>query len=468
MSGLPIFLNPDDQTVLLVGATPAAMAKLALVAETGTPVRLVGIGMADALARAGLDELSVIQSVDDRAFEESDLDGVTLVYASTDDDVEERRIAKLAKSRNLPVNVVDRPALGTFITPAQFRRGPISVAYSTGGKAPVFIRRLRALLEQVLPPALGTLADAAGSLRTELKDAIPDGTSRRQFWERLFDTADRFQDMDVDATKATILADAQAHDGAPQGLVQLVGAGPGDPDLLTIRAHRALQQADVVLYDRLVSREVLALARRDAEMIYVGKREGEHGVGQEGISRLMLQHAGEGKRVVRLKQGDPLMFARAGEELDALRGAGIPVEVVPGISAVGGIAAANQIPLTDRRWSTSLTLVTGHTKDGDYSDWARLAGTGQTLVVYMGLRAAPRIAENLISRGVSPTTPVAIIENGTKPEERRFFTTLATMPQTIKQHSVISPALLMIGDVVQEAKDWPQERFATVQAQMAG
>ncbi len=468
MTALPIFLNPEDQTVLIIGATPAAMAKLALVAETGSAIRLVGAGMVDALRTAGHQNLQSIQSIEDRDFMEADLDGATVVYASTDNDLEERRIAELAKARKLPVNIVDRPALGTFITPAQFRRGPISVAYSTGGKAPVFIRRLRALLEQTLSPALGKLAGAAGGVRDELKEAIPESTARRQFWERLFDTADRFEELDEASTREVIIAAARAQGRTGTGLVQLVGAGPGDPDLLTIRAHRALQQADVILYDRLVSREVLALARRDAEMIYVGKREGEHGVGQEGIAKLMLEHAQMGKRVVRLKQGDPLLFARAGEELDALRDADIPLEVVPGITAAGGIAAQNQIPLTDRRWSSSLTLVTGHTKDGDFEDWARLSGEGQTLVVYMGLRAAPQISENLIKKGVSATTPVAIIENGTRPDERRFFTTLAAMSQTIKTNKIESPALLMIGNVVQEAKDWPVDRFATINTALAG
>lgn len=467
MTGLPVFLTPDRQTVLIVGSTPAAMAKLALVIETGVTIRLVGCDIKAAVRSAGLENQACIVSIEDRAFEIQDLEGVTLVYASTDDDDEERKIADLASRARIPVNIVDRPALSTFITPAQFRRGAISVAYSTGGKAPVFIRRLRAVLERLLPPSLGTLAEAAGSVRTELKAAIPDSGHRRLFWDHLFDTADRFNGLTMAKTREAILSAAQNHTreetreatGQLKGLVQLVGAGPGDPDLLTLRAHRALQQADVILYDQLVSREILSLARRDAEMIFVGKKEGCHGVGQDGIADLMLKHAAAGKRVVRLKSGDPLMFARVGEELTALRAAHIPCEIVPGVTAMSGIAASAQIPLTDRRWSTSLTLVTGHTKEGDFSDWARLAGKGQTLAVYMGLRAAPRICEQLINHGVSAATPVAIIENGTRTDERRFYTSLAAMPQTITHHAIKSPALLIIGDVVRAAKDWPSDQI---------
>jgi len=459
VTGLPIFLNADTAHILIAGTNDAAMAKLALVAPLGARLRLVGAGMTAALETAGLtaDRLAPsVADILDRDLEDADLDGVTLVYASLDDDGAERALADAAKDRGLPVNIVDRPALGTFITPAQFQRGPLQVAFSSGGVAPVFVRRLRALLEQAVPPALGILAAAAGKAKSAVKDALPDGTARRQFWDSLFDRADSFADLDEAGAEAAIVDAAQRADTADQGLVQLVGAGPGDPDLLTMRAHRALQQADVILYDRLVSKAVLSLARRDAKLIYVGKKEGQHGKGQPRIHALMIDHARAGERVVRLKSGDPLMFARAGEELAALHGADIPVEVVPGITALTGIAANTQLPLTDRRWSSSLTLVTGHCQKGQFDDWARLAGTGQTLAVYMGIKSAPDISENLIARGINPATPVAVIENGTRPEERRFYGTLATLAPLIRNNQVISPALLLIGDVVRAAPDCPE------------
>ncbi len=462
MAALPIFLNAERAHVLIVGTGEASMAKLALVAPYGMRLRLVGSGMAEALEDAGLTSERLAPSVavvHDRDFTARDLDEISLVYASLDDDAAERAIAGAAAARGIPVNIVDRPALGTFITPAQFTRGPLQVAFSSGGVAPVFVRRLRALLEQAVPPALGTLASAAGKAKAAVKTALPDATARRQFWDSLFDQADRFAGLDADTAQSEIEHLARTADTGGKGLVQLVGAGPGDPDLLTMRAHRALQQADVVLYDRLVSKDVLSLARRDAKLVYVGKKEGQHGKGQPRIHALMIEHAREGLRVVRLKSGDPLMFARAGEELAALRGAGIDTEVVPGITALTGIAAAAQIPLTDRQWSSSLTLVTGHCQHGDFSDWARLSGDGQTLAVYMGIKTAPKISAGLIHHGVAAHTPVAVIENGTRPEERRFYGTLATLPQLITEHSVISPALLLIGDVVRTARDWPQERF---------
>jgi uroporphyrin-III C-methyltransferase/precorrin-2 dehydrogenase/sirohydrochlorin ferrochelatase len=308
-----------------------------------------------------------------------------------------------------------------------------------------------------MPQSLGMLAEAAGTTKDTVKSLLPDGTTRRLFWDGLYDRAQNFSGLDFSAIEARIIGDAREESlkQAPKtGLVQLVGSGPGDPDLLTIKAHRALQQADVIVYDRLVSREVIDLARRDAELIYVGKKEGNHGVGQDGINKLLVSEAKAGKRVVRLKSGDPMVFGRIAEEITELRSNNIDLEVIPGITALTGIASKTQIPLTDRAHASSITLVTAHLKDGSYKDWANLAGEARTLGIYMGVKSAANISEGLQSQGVRADMPVAIIQNGTRANERRFFTTLNALPETIAAHDVKSPALLLIGDVVTNATDW--------------
>ncbi|MFC4348983.1 siroheme synthase CysG [Kordiimonas lipolytica] len=456
MSSIPVFLTAEKHHILIVGATSAAMAKVGLFTPTQARISVIAPGATDALREAGLlpEDTGRDLLVHDRPFAEDDLKGKTLVYIGADDEITEERILRLANTRNLPVNVIDKPAKSNFTTPAQFARGPLQVAFSSGGDAPVFVRRLRSSLEKLLPPSLGVLAAAAGAVRARVKTIIPDGTRRRLFYDRLYDNAGTYADLDQHEVERLVLEAAKSHRvGATTGQVQLVGAGPGDPDLLTIKAHRALQQADVIVYDRLVSRDVLALARRDADLIFVGKREGDHGIGQDGINRVIVEEALKGRRVVRLKGGDPLLFARAGEELDALRAHDIHVEVVPGISAFQGIAATTQIPLTDRAHASSITLVTGHLKDGAYKDWARLAGDGQTLAVYMGVKGAPKISAGLIGEGVKASTPVAVVENGTRANERRFYGTLATLPEVVAKNNVKSPALLLIGDVVSTAAD---------------
>lgn len=453
MTHIPVFLDSEKHHLLIVGATAAAMAKLALFRESGAQITLVGDDTKTAAENAGLADTKGL-TILNRPFFEKDLVGKTIVYIGVEDTFTEERIVKLAQTRKLQVNVIDRPAKSNFITPAQFSRGPIQVAFSSGGVAPVFVRRLRSSLERLLPPSLGVLAGAAGNVRGKIKELIPDGTRRRLFWDRLYDNAGHYADLPQDEVEKLVVDAARNHRmGATTGQVQIVGAGPGDPDLLTIKAHRALQQADVIVYDRLVSRDVLALARRDAELVYVGKREGEHGVGQEGIQRILVENALAGKRVVRLKGGDPLLFARAGEELAALRAEDIHTEVIPGISAYQGIAASTQIPMTDRAHSSSLTLVTGHLQDGAFKDWARLSGEGQTLAVYMGVKSAERISAGLISEGVNASTPVAVVENGTRANERRFYGTLKTLPALVANNAVKSPALLLIGDVVTSALD---------------
>ena len=468
MTSIPVFLTAEKHHILIAGDSPAAMAKVALFSATPARISVIAPAATAALSDAGLLAADTGRDsliVHDRVFAEDDLTGKTLVYVGVEDDLTEERILRLAHARQLPVNVIDKPAKSNFITPAQFARGPLQVAFSSGGVAPVFVRRLRSSLERLLPPSLGVLASAAGAVRGRVKSIIPDGTRRRLFYDRLYDNAGKYADLAQDEVEQLVLDAAKAHRiGATTGQVQLVGAGPGDPDLLTIKAHRALQQADVIVYDRLVSRDVLALARRDAELVFVGKREGDHGVGQEGIARIMVDQALKGRRVVRLKGGDPLLFARAGEELAALRAQDIHVEVVPGISAFQGIAASTQIPLTDREHSSSITLVTGHLKDGAFKDWARLSGEGQTLAVYMGVRSAPKISKGLIGEGVIASTPVAVVENGTRANERRFYGTLESLPALVAKNKVKSPALLLIGDVVTVAADLAFEDITAARA----
>ncbi|WND01528.1 siroheme synthase CysG [Temperatibacter marinus] len=454
MNSIPLFLRSDKQHVLIAGATSAAVSKASILLERGVKVCMVGEGMIDVVAESGLQDLFGDQlNLLSRAFKTDDLLGKTLVYIAENDPLEEERILTWTNLRKLPVNVVDKPADSDFTTPAAVKRGEVSIAIASGGAAPVFIRRIRAVLERSLPSSLSTLSSVAGSIRGKLKTIFNTVEERRKFWDEVYDKADEFSGLKNDEVhrKLLTLANEKAETSSRTGLVQLVGAGPGDPELLTLKAHRAVQQADIIYYDRLVSQDVLSLARRDAEIIFVGKREGDHGVGQDKINQLLVEQALLGKTVVRLKGGDPLTFARAGEELAELRAHSIPVQIIPGITALSGIASKTQIPLTDRNHSASVSLITGTLKDGSTQDWKSLAGEGKTLAVYMGLKKASEISSGLIEGGVSSSTPVAIIENGTRANERQFYTTLSELPTMVEREDVKSPALLIIGDVVSEA-----------------
>ncbi|UTW55954.1 siroheme synthase CysG [Kordiimonas sp. SCSIO 12610] len=474
MKSIPIFLTAEKHHILILGSDSAAMAKVALLQNEGAEITVIAAGAKAALLEAGLIPDQSSKAFDkfqyfDRPFVDTDIDGKTLIYASTAGEDADNHIVHLANSRGIPVNIIDMPSKSNFITPAQFKRGPLHVAFSSGGVAPVFVRRLRATLERILPQSLGTLAEAAGNTKDTVKSILSNGTKRRLFWDNLYDRAQSFAGSSLEEMENRIVADAQSESetkASKKGFVQLVGSGPGDPDLLTIKAHRALQQADVIVYDRLVSREVIALARRDAELIYVGKKEGNHGIGQDGINNLLVKEASAGKRVVRLKSGDPMVFGRIAEEMAALRAHNINLEVVPGITALTGIASKTQIPLTDRAHASSITLVTAHLKDGSYKDWANLAGEGRTLGIYMGVKSAANISAGLQDQGVRASMPVAIIQNGTRENERRFFTTLIDLPATIAEHDVKSPALLLIGDVVTNAAEWPEDLSSKIKEQL--
>jgi len=445
MDYFPIFLRLANEPVLVVGGGAVAERKVDLLLRTSAQVRVVAPELVAGLAeRAAAGEITHIA----REFSPEHLDGVRLAIAATDKHAINAWVARQAERRNIPVNVVDDRELSRFIVPAIVDRSPVVVAVASSGDAPVLTRRLRERLESFLPQRLGVLAKLAGKLRPTIKERIESPARRRKFWEDFFDgslAADVLAGRSVDAEEIA----STLQTGAQQsGEVALVGAGPGDPGLLTLRALRALQNADVILYDRLVSAEVLDLARRDAERINVGKSAGAAQVSQAEINTLLVQLAQQGKRVCRLKGGDPFIFGRGGEELEALAAAGVRFEVVPGVTAAAGCAAYAGIPLTHRDHAQSLVFVTGHTKeDGNTIDWDHLAQPAQTVVFYMGLGQLERIVSQLRAHGAPESRAAAIVEQGTRAEQRVVTGTLADLAQKSRQAGIQSPALLIVGEV---------------------
>jgi uroporphyrin-III C-methyltransferase/precorrin-2 dehydrogenase/sirohydrochlorin ferrochelatase len=363
----------------------------------------------------------------------------------------------LARAAGVPVNVADQPELCDFVMPAIIRRGDVAIGISTGAAAPALARLIRERIERVLPARLGDLARFAARLRQRIKDLFPKPETRRRVWERLF------EGPCGEAVLAGKPAEARRHlvallnrvDGerAAPGVVHIVGAGPGDPDLLTLRAHQLLQKADIVFYDELIGPEILDHARREAERVYVGKQKGRHGPEQPEINRALLAAARAGKRVVRLKGGDPFIFGRGGEEAEFLERHGVAAIVVPGITAALGCAAAVGIPLTHRDYASSVTFVTGHGRDGaPLADWDGLARKDRTIAVYMGLTAAGEVSRRLIAAGLSPATPAAIVARGTRRDQRLSLGTLATLPELARGHADGGPALIIVGEVASLAK----------------
>lgn len=451
MQNFPLFLNLQDRRALLIGGSEHAASKLDLLLSAGARVSLVAETVTGEIAQL-IDEGRI--SWAGRTFEEADLDGVSLVIVATADEALQARVSQAAQTRGVPVNVVDRPALSSFIMPAVVDRGPVTIAISTGGSAPALARKLRAEIERALPAAIGRLARFAEIFRSQVRRTLTEPRSRRLFWDRVFNG--RVGELalagdEIAARRELIrLLDSARCDKTPAaGMVHLVGAGPGDPDLLTLKAHRLLQRADVVVYDRLVSPEVLAMARRDAERIAVGKRRGHHCVPQAEINRRLVALARAGKSVVRLKGGDPFVFGRGGEEVAALASAGVAVEVVPGITAALGCAASTGIPLTHREHAQACVFVTGHTKEGLIAlDWPMLARPRQTVVIYMGVEGLPTIARQLVQHGLPAGTPVALVANGTTDRERRIVGTLATIERQAARAELEGPTLCICGDVV--------------------
>lgn len=449
MDYLPLFLNLRERRCLIVGGGDIALRKARHLASAGAHIRLVAPDILPELTRLLNDSCHQLEQ---RWYESHDLDGVYLVIAATDDPVINTRVAAAGNALHKFVNVVDDAEIGSAVMPAIVDRSPVIAAFSTGGKAPVLARLLRTRLESMLPAEYGRLAELAGEFRAQVSRKFSRINDRRYFWEKALSgpVAERALAGDVEQAAALLTQQLEATEPASIGEVYLVGGGPGDPDLLTFKALRLMQQADVVLHDRLVSGPVLALCRRDADYIYVGKKRDRHSLPQSEINQLLVELAQQGKRVLRLKGGDPFIFGRGGEEIDTLAVNSIPFQVVPGITAASGCSTYAGIPLTHRDYAQSVRFVTGHQKNDSYSlNWQEMLEPSQTLVFYMGLLGLPRICRGLIAHGRSADTPVALIEQGTTPGQRVITGTLDTIVEAVSRQKVRAPTLTIIGDVVQ-------------------
>jgi len=453
MRSFPLFLKLKDRRVLLAGGGSAAAAKLRLLSSAGARIDVIADApSADLLAAISDGSAHLIAA----SLRPAHLVDVDLVFGASGSEAGDRAIAEAAREAGKLVNIVDRPELSDFTMPAIIDRGDIVVAVSTHGASPVLAQRVRAAIESVLPPGLGRLAQFAQRFRSAIQSRIADTASRRRFWDQVLGGPIAASVLAGDERRASrdlirainLSGGKRGEPKAETGRVSLVGAGPGDPELLTLRAARALREADVIVYDKLVDPAVLDYARRDARRIFAGKSKGDHTLPQSEINALLVAEAKAGRHVVRLKGGDPFVFGRGGEELDALVAAGIRVDVVPGITAAIGCAAYAGFPLTHRDHASSVVFVSGHSKDGlaDH-DWRALANPRQTIVVYMGVSAAAEVSGKLIAAGLAASTPIAIVENGTRWDQRVIKGELSTAADLIRSHGVSGPALLVIGEV---------------------
>lgn len=447
MQYLPIFTDLTGKAVLLVGGGHVALRKARTLLSAGAVLTVVSHQFeAEFYAWQQQQKAHLIQG----DFDAAQLAGHWLVLAATDDDGVNAAVHQAATARQIWVNTVDDQDKCEFIFPSIIDRSPILVAISSGGTAPVLVRRLREKLETLLPQHLGPLAELVGRFRTKVQQKLQGFAQRRQFWEKVFNSniVSLVQTQQLGAAEAELqqaLQDQQSN----KGEVYVVGAGPGDPELLTLKALQLMQQADVVVYDYLVSEPIMQLVRRDAELICVGKKAGAHSVAQEHTNQLLIDLALAGKKVCRLKGGDPFIFGRGAEEIEVLLPHQIPFQVVPGITAAAGCAAYAGIPLTHRDYAQAVQFVTGHCqKDGKEPDWHSLSRANQTLVIYMGLMKSAHIQAQLLAAGRAADTPIAILENGTRPEQRVITGTLAQLADLIEMQQVQSPALLVIGEVV--------------------
>jgi uroporphyrin-III C-methyltransferase/precorrin-2 dehydrogenase/sirohydrochlorin ferrochelatase len=447
---LPIFYDIRGKHCLVVGGGAVAARKVALIKQAGAQVTVVAPELGHELAAVlQAHEIDYVQ----RAFQDEDLSDCALVVGATDDPAANKRVSELAKAHHIPVNVVDRPKLCSFILPSIVDRSPVQIAVSTGGASPVLARLLRSRLENCTPAAYGRLAKLVEDFRGRVKLRFSAIEQRRSFWEQVLQgpVAEMvFAGRDNEARELLQEAIDEA-DEIPDfcGEVYLVGAGPGDPDLLTFRALRLMQQADVVVYDRLVAPPILELVRRDAERIYAGKQRSNHAIPQETINQMLVRLAKEGKRVLRLKGGDPFVFGRGGEEIATLIEERVPFQVVPGITAATGCAAYAGIPLTHRDYAQACVFVTGHLKDGSIDlNWDMLAHRQQTIVFYMGLHGVKLICNQLVQHGLPSATPAALITKGTTPEQRVLIGDLETLPNLISENDIKPPTLIIVGEVV--------------------
>jgi uroporphyrin-III C-methyltransferase/precorrin-2 dehydrogenase/sirohydrochlorin ferrochelatase len=438
MLALPLSWPLENRQVVLIGAGAWATRKLTLLKRTPAKVTVFAplADLAEALPRWP---------------EAAELTEAALIIVAFDDRALAERGAALARASRAPLNVVDFPDLSDFHVPAIIDRGSLSIGVATGGAAPVLARETRRKIEAAVPPSETEVAAFATALSPRLRELIPNTDDRRRAWENILSlpAAELARKGQIDEAVALALTNI---DAPRTGVVHLVGAGPGDPELLTLKALRLLSEADVIVYDRLVGDGIMDLARRDADRFYVGKERSNHSVPQDQIHELLVEQARLGKRVVRLKGGDPFVFGRGGEEVEALRAAGIEVHITPGVTAALGCAASAAVPLTHRDHAQSVTFITGHSKDGDHAnplrlDWSALSAPHHTLVVYMGVATAREIADKLTRHGRMPDTPVLVIENGTRADERRTLTHLGALADTIAATPPKGPALVIIGEV---------------------
>ena len=438
---------------LVVGGGEVAARKVGLLLEAGARVTVIAPRLGRTLARWQREAKIAYHQ---RRFDaDTELGRYRLVIAATDAAAVNRAVAGRADAAGVPVNVVNAPAAGSFVMPSIVDRAPLQIAISSGGASPVLARLLRGKLEATIPAAYGRLAALVEEFRGPVKERFADITQRRKFWEHVL--TGRVSELLFagkesgarEALEAALGAADGAGRGGTVGEVYLVGAGPGDPDLLTFRALRLMQQADVVLYDRLVSAPILAMARRDAERVYVGKARSHHTMRQEKINEMLVDLARQGKRVLRLKGGDPFIFGRGGEEIATLAAHNIPFQVVPGITAANGCAAYAGIPLTHREYAQSCVFVTGHLKNGALElDWRVLARENQTVVFYMGLQTLPQICRHMVRHGLPADTPAAIVQQGTTRQQQVLTATLATLPTLAQKRRVLPPTLIIVGRVV--------------------
>ncbi|WP_413501095.1 siroheme synthase CysG [Psychrobacter maritimus] len=501
MNTFPLFFKLEDRKVLIVGGGDVALRKADLLSRAGAAITILAPSIsAEIQALLSHTKYKAKHELIYENYNKAYMTGARVIIAATDDETLNHQVHADASELNIPVNVVDTPHLCDFIFPAIVDRNPIVIGISSNGKAPVLARLLRARLETLIPQGYGKLAKLAGEFRSEVKTKIPTLTGRRQFWERAFEgqvsqlmfagnekeAAAQLQ-ADLDNTASAINEKNTADNTSTEsqtvkntmGEVYIVGAGPGDPELLTFKALRLMQQADIVYYDALVSPQVLDLCRRDADKVFVGKKRSNHAVAQLGINELLVNSAKEGRRVVRLKGGDPFIFGRGGEEIESLRVHGVPYQVVPGITAANAAASYAGIPLTHRDHSQSVRFVTGFLKAGaPNSNFKSFLNTDETVVFYMGLHSLARLTTGLIDAGRSSDTPIAIVSNASMPNQQVLTGTLANIVELQEQNQLPTPALLIMGSVValhhdlawynhnnqnvnNEASNWLREGSAT-------
>ncbi|MFN3225042.1 MAG: siroheme synthase CysG [Hyphomicrobiales bacterium] len=444
MRAFPIFLQAEGRSIIVFGGGADAAAKLRLVAKTEARILVVAPELVPGEIDLGdaewikADPLS-FTFPDDTAF----------AYAATGDEALDAKIAAHARANHVLVCAADQPEVSDFITPAIVDRDPVVIAIGTEGTAPVLARMIKAQIEAALPQALGGLAQLANSFRDRVAETIAPGSGRRQFWRAFFkDALQGRLDVVTARQRAEALLAGQAKDETREGFVSFVGAGPGGPDLMTLKARKVLDEADVVLYDALVAPEILELARREALMVNVGKRCGSHALKQHEICDLLVEHAKHGHHVVRLKGGDPSIFGRLAEELDSVTEAGLGFEVVPGVTAAAAASASAAAPLTERGHAQELRVITAHGADGDADvDWASLARSDSAIAVYMGKRAAVQVQRQLILNGRAPSTPVVLVENAGRQDEKIHHTSLSALGATAKRTGKGAPLMMLIGVV---------------------